>query len=60
MQPGADIKQGSPAIEIGFDAKSIVKLYDELESIRAEAISGENKLTGAQRQDSEIFKAIDE
>ena len=47
-------------IKIDFDAKSIVQLYDELEAIRTEAMTGENKLTGAQRQDSEIFKTIDE
>lgn len=60
LQPGADIGEGSPGIEIEFNAESIVKLYDELEAIRTEAISGANKLTGAQRQDSEIFKSIDE
>lgn len=60
LDKDADIEVSSPLIKIDFDAKSIVQLYDELEAIRTEAMTGENKLTGAQRQDSEIFKTIDE
>lgn len=60
LEEDADIKISSPLIKVDFDAKSIVRLYDELEAIRTEAMTGEDKLTGAQRQDSEIFKTIDE
>lgn len=60
LEEDADIKIDSPLIKVDFDAKAIVKLYDELEAIRTEAMTGEDKLTGAQRQDSEIFKTIDE
>ena len=60
LESNANIQIDSPLIKVDFDAKSIVKLYDELEAIRTEAMTGEDKLTGAQRQDSEIFKSIDE
>lgn len=60
LEEDADIKISSPLIKVDFDAKSLVRLYNELEAIRTEAMTGEDKLTGAQRQDSEIFKTIDE
>ena len=60
LEENADLAMGSPLITVDFDVKSIVKLYDELEAIRTEAMTGENKLSGAQRQDSEIFKTIDD
>ncbi len=55
-----DFAQEIPiGINVDYDPKSIVQLYDQLSEVREEALSGEKKLTAVQRQDSEIFQQID-